>query len=1205
MENTIHQFKRMKKIKTHIVSIIKKNSFNNKPFLALSFFICLGLFSPFINILFEIKPEVSNFSQHIISNASINNLDVSKRISLFYKTIFGLFFFTGGLFVFFKKQTVHIKEASALLEYIYSISIIGILTFFSGILLYQTDTAVFFIAVCLIFLFKEFKDQKKHIITALWPVLIAFPFALFVYTFSKNKNFFEKIPAELKMKGYVFSLDLQSLVFIFSLFVFSVACYYIKNKILKKQESDKLLLASLPIVLLPTVLSFLLESLNIANVRFDIVFNHPFLIFGLLILVALGLFYYFLNTNKSYNSSHINKCFIMFCLLGYVILIAQPWRFMIPDNEFFESANHGIAVDHFFKYGSIPFIENFDAHMLNQQFFSYIYVFFNGYEPWSHSLYNQYFYVAEIIVLFLVFRKVLGDVNSFFLILCVPILPVILNEFALAGIFALFVIRLLNNPKTKNFYLFWILGILICLYKLDVGYGALISGIIIYFLFNKIFHNKFEYKQLLKSVVIVIVPILIVFIVLCLVKSINPISRLQEFLLAAMSDQNWGIVKMGNTSNYLFRVSYYLLPLLISTYAVYILFKLLFQREFVQKKIKDPKTVSALILFFFFFLFFIFNAQRGIVFHNFEYGNIVRITSTIPIALLLLTLIFEGKNKLIYFSLVFLGVFLFMNSANVNFKNRSFSLFTKSVNSGSFHEKFVPMNSFNGTRLKVTFDQSEINFFKRFLDASLTKDQTYYDFSSTNFYHVLTNRKNPVYVNQSPLMLNGDKAQDFEINYLKEKNISVVLMPIKNNNWHAISEVYVDFKYYKVSEYIYANYAPLYRSGSFDVYVLKSKKAYFDAKLKSLGEVGGDASVTDFSFLNESSIIKNSLIVENTNNTISLKSNGSTPYFIGLMDYLRKSSKLKNENLPSKFNFKFNALSTGNIKIYYNLNPTDTFSEERAKEFPIATIGENQISMDFANIPFEIMVAINTERITPQLIEFASDANGSVAKPEKINYFIGFVPKLWAENSKNADFSSIKPLKQPVEETTASIASQNLNKTSMGVFAYLEIESEIDMTANIDVSENNISKASYDFSILAGKHQYAIRVSNGFYWWNSIHPKITFKAEKSVKLSKFSLVTENGKTTVDYKSNGLTLANLNDENWKNGCSLAFNMVVLDYSPTKEKLLYTHKKIKLIDNRIVRVKGYYVSGNYINITIEEELQNYIDVIGFPNTLEFIK
>ncbi len=390
----------MKKIKNFFVSTINENSFNNRSFFVLSLFICFSLLSPFINILFEIKPQVSNFSQHIISNASVNNLDVSKRVSLFYKTIIALFILTGILFLFLKKQTSNVITVNKLATPIYSISIIGLLTIFSGILLFQTDTAVFFILVNLLFLFIEIRNNKNNtILIALWPVLISFPFALFCYTFIKNKNFFEIIPLDFKLQGYVLSIDIQSLVFVLLLFVFSVVLYFIRNKILNKIESTKLILASFPIVFIPVFASFLLESLNILNVRFNVIINHQFLFFGLIILIALLLFYYLLNTKKEFKKSIIDKYFMAFCLLSYVILIAQPWRFMIPGKEFFESANQGIAVDHFFKYGSIPFIENFDAHMLNQQFFSYIYVFFNGYEPWTHSLYIMYFYVLEIIVL--------------------------------------------------------------------------------------------------------------------------------------------------------------------------------------------------------------------------------------------------------------------------------------------------------------------------------------------------------------------------------------------------------------------------------------------------------------------------------------------------------------------------------------------------------------------------------------------------------------------------------------------------------------------------------------------------------------------------------------------------------------------------------------------------------------------------------------
>lgn len=1192
-------------IKYYIASTIGKNSFNNRALLAFALFISLCLFAPFINILFEIKPEVTNFSQHIISNASINNLDVGKRVSLYNKTIFSVLFLAALLFLFLKILTKNSEAKNKLLNHLFSLSVIGILVFFSGLLLFQSDTAVFFILISLFFIFIEIRNTKQtDILVALFPVFVSFPTTLFLYTFLKNKNFFDKITPELKFNGNLLSVDFQALMFVFLLLGFSFIGYVLKNRLIKKEQNDKLLLAGLPIVFTPILLSFLLESLNILNIRFNIIYNYPLLLFGSLLLGAFLVSVYLLKSNRIYNSKIVENSFLVFCLLGYIILIAQPYRFMVPSAEFFEAANQGISVDHFFKYGSIPIVETFDAHMMSQQFFSYLYVFLNGYEPWSHSAYIQYFYIIEVVILFYILKSTLGKVNSLYVILCVPIISLISNEFIAAGIAALCVIKLISNQKPKNNYLFWGVGILLCLYKLDIGYSALLSGIIAYFLFNKIINNKFELKQFLKSALILIVPIILLFILLCLVKSINPIQRIQEFLLAALSDQNWGIAQMGNTSNYLFRVSYYILPLLVSVFAVSLLFKMYLRKEFLVLVQNNAKIKAAVLFFFFFFLFFIFNAQRGIVFHNFEYGNILRITSTIPIALLFMTLISKNKNKLIYFSLVFLGLFLFMNSANPDFKNRTSSLLSRSIDSNSFHEKFLEMRPFNGSRLNIPFDQSEINFFKNFLDVSLALDKTYYDFSSTNLFYVLTNRKNPSYLNQVPLMLNGDKAQDVEISTLTGKKIEVVLMPIKNNIWHGITGSYVDLKYYKIAEYVYANYSPLFRSGTFDVYVLKSKKTYFDDKLKSLGQTSSTVSIEDFNFLKESGVTKNNINLESTATAITIKPTGASAYFIGIMDYLRKNNKLAKDNGAYKLNFKFNASSAGTLKIYYNVNPTDTFSEERAKDFPIMSFGDNEINMDFAQIPSEIMIAVNVESIAPKLFQFVSDTKGSVNQPEKIDYYIGSVPKLWAENSDNLVFNSVKPLSQPVEESTASIDSGSLNSKKVGVFAFLEIESPSDITATIDVSEKSISKAMYGFNILAGKHQYAVRVSNGFYWWNTTNPKITFKAENSIKILKFALVTEDGKTSIPFKSNGLTLSNLNDENWKNGCSLSYNMVALDYSPAKEKLLVKFKKMQLVNNRMVTIKGYYVSGSYINVTLLEDLQEYNDLIAFPNTIEFV-
>ena len=64
------------------------------------------------------------------------------------------------------------------------------------------------------------------------------------------------------------------------------------------------------------------------------------------------------------------------------------------------------------------------------------------------------------------------------------------------------------------------------------------------------------------------------------------------------------------------------------------------------------------------------------------------------------------------------------------------------------------------------------------------------------------------------------------------------------------------------------------------------------------------------------------------------------------------------------------------------------------------------------------------------------------------------------------------------------------------------------------------------------------------------------------------------------------------------------MILLNYSKAKENLLKTSKKIKLIDGSIVTIKGYFVSGNYINVTLNESVANHINALSYPNTIEFI-
>ncbi len=170
---------------------------------------------------------------------------------------------------------------------------------------------------------------------------------------------------------------------------------------------------------------------------------------------------------------------------------------------------------------------------------------------------------------------------------------------------------------------------------------------------------------------------------------------------------------------------------------------------------------------------------------------------------------------------------------STTFQNRDVSYFTKALNSGSFNKQFQPAIAFAQTRTVESFSFDEIHYFKDILDDLLLPNETYFDFSSTNYYYALVKRKNPLYVNQSPLLLNGDRSQDIALDQIKGTNIPLVLMPTLSNFWRLVDGIPVEYKYYKIAEHIFQNYSPLLTMSGFTIYANNQKKSLFEKKLKS------------------------------------------------------------------------------------------------------------------------------------------------------------------------------------------------------------------------------------------------------------------------------------------------------------------------------------------------------------------------------------
>lgn len=1186
-----------------------------KTLLVFSFFVAFLVNSPLLNVVLDIKHEIVNFKDHVISNATLNNFDVSSRVKSYY-SIFTSIIISSLLIFCLCFQLVKNKFNSSednhkVLKKIIQISSIGIAALISNLFLVNIDIAILFLLfLSSYYLFSNHKKNSILLYNGLWILIISIPFSFLIYRILLSGDYLNFLPKTIISLQITFE---QQIVFFLIFGIFTFLLNKALNKLISNQSKTltqkhkNLYLSTLPISLILIVLSITIEFFNIVNLRTGFVFDRSLMLFVIISFIAvLSSFLLFNNINKkskkiSYNP--IKKYHFPLLLIALSLIYSQPWRFMFPEEEFFEMANHGISVDHFFRYGSIPIIETFDAHMLSNQLFAYIYGFLNGYEPWAPFLYISYISVFIFILIFYLLKQLIGAILSFILVLTFPMLEAINSPYILAAVVALALLNVFQTKNRRSFYLFWASIIFLCLYKLDLGFSAAISSLVGYFIIHFIFKKDYYLKSLITTGAISASFIGGLFILLCLIKGINPVNRIYEFIIISMSNQNWAFANMGDSNLVIFRITYYILPLIIIFLFIRLILKSILVKGFINNTLKNKQSTSALILFIFFTLFFYFNIPRGLVRHTLI-SNIMIITlSTIPIALMCYVFIFKREKNFIYFLILLISTEFITTINTPSLKESDHSLFSKSINSSSFNEKFQSAIAYNGTRVKESFSFGEIRYFKQILDKLLNKDETYFDFSSMNYYYALTGRKNPVYVNQSPLLINGDNSQNIILDEIEKVNPPLVLIPTKDNFWKNIDEIPVEYKYYKIAEYIYENYTPLLTLSKFTIYVHNTKKFEYQSKLKN--ESNNNLFITDFSKIDLNSIQKQDLLIEkDANNHLKFTSNGVDPFAFGF--YKNKST---NSDSPKTIKLKFDAPNRGSVQVFYWLKGDDNFKEENSKKFEITNSGTYDFVIDVPTSIQDIRIDLDTPSITLKEFSVVEKQINSTILSENttpLNYNFGEVPMVWG-NSKSDQylFNSIPKLKEKLIQNTILMPFNfKRNEQKKAFYLLVEIESDTIQAATVELlNTQNVKAVDYLFRINPGRNNYVIRLSANQNWWNQTINIINMRTEQNVKINRFAVFSEDKKTQFIYNDNDVTLSNVTDDNWEGGISTTNpNLILFDNSPRILKLLKKSQVIKLQNNTILNITKYEILGNYIHVELRETATTNKSLISYPNNFK---
>lgn len=121
---------------------------------------------------------------------------------------------------------------------------------------------------------------------------------------------------------------------------------------------------------------------------------------------------------------------------------------------------------------------------------------------------------------------------------------------------------------------------------------------------------------------------------------------------------------------------------------------------------------------------------------------------------------------------------------------------------------------------------------KNFFDENLRDGETYFDFTNQSLFFAATGRKNSIYINQCPAMINGVKGQLQALKRLKNNpKVKFVVMPYlqrKNTPYGCYTQIdgILNFdRYYLLTEWICENYQPYKQVGDFYVWQKKNSDA--------------------------------------------------------------------------------------------------------------------------------------------------------------------------------------------------------------------------------------------------------------------------------------------------------------------------------------------------------------------------------------------
>ncbi len=800
---------------------------NKKKTIMLILIFCLGCLTIDCGVsfcLYGSTSEVLSFGNNVISYSTVNNIEISRvehvySLFLIFITLLYILLFRILRVSKTSIQTVVQKRFNQTVNMVIDMShTIG--CFFNK---HRLTRAAFIICGISLALFFSFIINTSLIVKCF---VLSVGLYLFDNQFNnsgKNTNVILRFSIMfgvtvntvygLKFMTGIYSSHITNLILI----VVCIALHYWENESIVKYLAY-IVLTSILFTCVFTEICFTLKCYNKYNVTI------------LAILYIVGIitsFFIGFNVGKRKKFRLIEEgSYYTICVIAYSWI--SNMRHVTQVN-FFEMSNHGVAISETILNKRIPIIDNFDAHMLSNYIPGILYYVIN--KDYEGSLLVPYAYIYSVLLYLILFKVLCYYISkkiAFLVISFFPMELILIDTSALPNLavfmVGIYMIIIYNEwQRIKRPWLGWIFwgGFYMCLcLGLDVGFtfgGSALIMILTYLARNR------EFKRLLLFIIqgISMLAIGIGIIASLMRAKYGMIAWMERFINTVFSNQNWakGPISTGHIICY-----YILYPALTFFVIVALLNYCKFSQE--QKNIVE-----------FLVLAFVLNASRTVVRHT-TIEDTRYVTRILNLLVIILLIYFLSKiYNYICFEIdgvnghrfnteckkLMVLVFLIFVSVVGSMGERYFSQADQTVN-----RLVSTLNS--NIRENVLEEKVLVGQVREIIDTVLDKDETFLDFSNMTELYPLLKRENPLYVNQSPALLNGVKGQIYAIEDIENysKSIPIVIMGEEDSDLCQYTDDIANVdRYYLLIEYIYSRYRPLCNIGKVSLWCLNEKWDYY------------------------------------------------------------------------------------------------------------------------------------------------------------------------------------------------------------------------------------------------------------------------------------------------------------------------------------------------------------------------------------------